>query len=57
MSDEPETMDASMVHLNEWFQSMLRSGFTEQQALALVSAQLVEGQRQAAGKCPQCHPQ
>ena len=57
MSDEPETMDASLIHLNEWFESLKRSGFTESQALSLVSAQIVEAQRQASGMCPQCHPE
>ena len=57
MSDEPETMDASTRYLNEWFESLKRSGFTEQQALSLVSDQLVEAQRQAAGTCTRCHPE
>ena len=57
MSDQPQTMDASTLYLNEWFESLKRSGFTEAQALTLVSNSIVEAQRQASGMCPQCHPE
>lgn len=57
MSDQPQTMDASTLHLNEWFESLKRSGFTEAQAFTLVSNSIVEAQRQASGTCPQCHPE
>jgi len=57
MSEQPQTMDASTLHLNEWFESLKRSGFTEAQALTLVSNLIVEAQRQASGTCPRCHPE
>lgn len=54
MSTEPgyvevPTLDGLALHIHEWFASLLRAGFSEDQALRLLAEQIGRAQAEALG--------